>query len=163
MTHRNLKDILLKVAHKQLIQKPRYAAEKLSLIAGHFLKDAFASPQDVLRTYEDKKPTTRKFLKLLDASPPTQAENKSFGFLQQYIRGLGDAGLRRLLRFLTGSDVICVNKVEVLFTPTVGLARRPAAHTCGPVLELPWTHTAYPELALKWTVSWLLRAPSALA
>lgn len=145
-TQTNLKGILLKVAHKQLIQKPRYAAEKISLIAGQFLKEAFVSPQDVLRMYEHKKPTTRKFLKLLDASPTTQAENQSFRFLQQYIRGLDDTGLRRLLRFLTGSDVICVNKVEVLFTPTVGLARRPVAHTCGPVLELPWTYTAYPEL-----------------
>ena len=120
-TQGNLKGILLKVAHKQLIQKPRYAAEKMSLIAGHFLK-AFVSPQHVLQMYEDKKPSTRKLLKLLDASPTTQAESQSFRFLQQYIRGLDDAGLRRMLRFVTGSDVICVNKVEVLFTPLDGLA-----------------------------------------
>ncbi|XP_049437634.1 uncharacterized protein LOC125891993 isoform X1 [Epinephelus fuscoguttatus] len=129
-TQGNLKGILLKVAHKQLIQKPRYAAEKMSLIAGHFLKEAFVSPQHVLQMYEDKKPSTRKLLKLLDASPTTQAESQSFRFLQQYIRGLDDAGLRRMLRFVTGSDVICVNRVEVLFTPLDGLARRPVAHTC---------------------------------
>lgn len=145
-TQDNLKGILLKVAHKQLIQKPRYAAEKMSLIASHFLKEAFVSPQHVLQMYEDKKPTTRKLLKLLDASPATQAENQSFCFLQQYIRGLDDAGLRRMLRFVTGSDIICVNKIEVLFTPVDGLARRPVAHTCGPALELPWTYTSYPEL-----------------
>lgn len=145
-TQENLKDILLKVAHKQLIQKPRYAAEKMSLIASHFLKEAFVSPQAVLQMYEDKKPTTRKLLKLLDASPTTQAENQSFRFLQQYIRGLDDTGLRRMLRFVTGSDVICVKKVEILFTPLDGLARRPVAHTCGPALELPWTYTSYPEL-----------------
>lgn len=96
-TRDNLKGILLNVAHKQLIQKPRYAAEKMSLIAGHFLKEAFVSPQDFLRMYEDKKPTTRKLLKLLDASPTTQAENQSFQFLQQYIRGLDDARLRSCL------------------------------------------------------------------
>lgn len=145
-TQKNLKAILLKVAHKQLIQKPRYAAEKMSVIVSHILKEAFESPQAVLRMYEDKKPTTRKFLKLLNASPATQAENQSFRFLQQYIRGLDDAGLRRMLRFVTGSDIICVTKVEVLFTPVEGLARRPIAHTCGPVLELPWTYTSYPEL-----------------
>lgn len=144
-TQENLKGILLRVAHKQLIQKPRYAADKMSLIAGHFLKEAFVSPQHVLQMYEDKKPSTRKLLKLLDASPTTQAESQSLRFLQQYIRGLDDAGLRRMLRFVTGSD-ICVNKVEVLFTPLDGLARRPVAHTCGPALELPWTYTSYPEL-----------------
>lgn len=144
-TQENLKDILLKVAHKQLIQKPRYAVEKMS-VASHILKQTFVRPQDVQRMYEAKKATTRKLLKLLDASPTTQAENQSFWFLQQYIRRLDDAGLRKMLRFVTGSDVICVNKIEVLFTPLDGLARWPVAHTCGPVLELPWTYTSYPEL-----------------
>ncbi|KAL4000587.1 olfactory receptor [Sarotherodon galilaeus] len=50
-TKENLKGLLLKVAHKQLIQKPAYAAEKMSLVASHFLKEAFQSPQDVLQMY----------------------------------------------------------------------------------------------------------------
>ncbi|XP_070397922.1 uncharacterized protein [Nothobranchius furzeri] len=145
-TQKNLKSILRKVAHKQLIQKPSYAMEKISLVACHFLKEAFQSPQHVLQMYEDKKPTTRKLLKLLTASPISEAEKQSFRFLQQYIRGLDDAGLRKMFRFVTGSDVICVQKIEVLFTPVDGLARRPVAHTCGPVLEVPWTYTSYPEL-----------------
>ncbi|XP_063767224.1 uncharacterized protein LOC134883048 [Eleginops maclovinus] len=59
-TRNNLKGILLKVAHKQLIQKPRYASEKMSLIAGAFLKDAFTSPQHVLDMYEEKKTNSQK-------------------------------------------------------------------------------------------------------
>jgi len=62
----------------------------MSLIAGSCLKEAFVSPQDVLHVYEEKKPTTKKLLKLLDASPSTQAENERFHFLQQTIRGLDD-------------------------------------------------------------------------
>ena len=42
--------------------------------------------------------------------------------LQQYIRGLDDAGLRKMLRFVTGSDVISVNKIEIMFTAIDGLA-----------------------------------------
>lgn len=145
-TEETLKGILVSAAHKHLIQKPRYAAEQMSATASHILKESFSSPQAVLLMYEEKKPTTRKLLKLLDASPTTQAENQSFRFLLQYIRGLDDAGLRRMLRFVTGSDVICVNKVEVMFTSVEGLARRPIAHTCGPALELPWTYGSYPEL-----------------
>ncbi|XP_073808037.1 uncharacterized protein isoform X2 [Danio rerio] len=145
-TTENLKGLLLKVAHKQLIQKPAYAAEKMSSVASHFLKEAFQSPKDVLKMYEEKKPTTRKLLKLFSASPTTQAEKQSFRFLQQYIRGLDEIGFRRMFRFVTGSDVICVCQIEVLFTSSDGLARRPVAHTCGPVLELPWTYTSYPEL-----------------
>lgn len=145
-TQNNLKSILLKVAHKQLIQKPRCACEKMSLIAGASLKEAFVSTEHVLLMYENKKPTTKKLLKLLQASPSTQAETQSFRFLQQYIRGLDEVGLRRMLRFITGSDVICVDKIDIMFTSTDGLARRPIAHTCGPVLELPWTYASYPEL-----------------
>uniref|UniRef100_A0A096M4T5 HECT domain-containing protein n=1 Tax=Poecilia formosa TaxID=48698 RepID=A0A096M4T5_POEFO len=145
-TQDNLKGLLLSAAHKHLIQKPRYAAEQMSSTASHILKESFCSPQALLQMYQEKKPTTKRFLKLLEASPTTQAESQSFRFLQQYIRGLDDPGLRRMLRFVTGSDMICVNKVEVIFTPLEGLARRPIAHTCGPALELPWTYGSYPEL-----------------
>ena len=108
----NLKGLLLNVAHKQLIQKPTYAAEEMSLVASKFLKEAFQSPQDVLQIYENKKPTTRKLLKLLVASPTIQVETQRLRFLQQYIRGLDETQLRMMFRFLTGADV---RKVEVLF------------------------------------------------
>lgn len=58
-------------------------------------------------------------------------------------------GLRRLLRFVTGSDIICVTKIEVIFTVLEGLQRRPVAHTCGSVLELPCTYNSYPELRVE--------------
>ena len=76
-------------------------------------------------------------LKLITASPATQAENQSLRFLHQYIRGLDEIGLWKMLRFVTGSDVICVKEIEVIFTSLEGLARGPIAHTCGPTLELP--------------------------
>lgn len=47
------------------------------------------------------------------------------------------------------SDVLCVDKIEVIFTSNDGLARRPVAHTCGHVLELPWTYMSYPELRVE--------------
>lgn len=40
------------------------------------------------------------------------------------------------------SDVLCVDKIEVIFTSNDGLARRP-------VLELPWTYMSYPELRVE--------------
>lgn len=148
-TKDNLEGILLKVAHKQLIQKPRYSAEKMSFIASAFFKNTFLRPQDMIQMYEDKKPTTRKLIKLLDASPTTQTESQSLRFLQQYIRGLDNTGLRKMLRVATGSDVICVEKIEILFTHVDGLMRQHVAHTCGPTLELPWTYTSYPELRVE--------------
>ncbi len=96
--------------------------------------------------YEDKTPTARRILKLLVVSPQSQAESKCLRFLQQYIRGLDVVGLRKMLRFVTGSDVVSVDKIQVIFTSLDGLARRPVSHTCGPVLELPSTYSSYSEL-----------------
>ena len=48
-TQDNLKGILLKVAHKQLIQNQDIQQKKMSLIASHVLKEAFVRPQNVLQ------------------------------------------------------------------------------------------------------------------
>ena len=38
-----------------------------------------------------------------------------------------------------------VDKIEVTVTK-LDFGRRPVAHTCGPLLELPSTYLSYPEL-----------------
>lgn len=144
-TQENLKAVLLQVAHKQIIQQPKYALDNIAAVAGPTLRMFFPSVLD-MKKYDDLKPTTRKVLKLITATPATPAENQSLRFLHQYIRGLDEIGLLKMLRFATGSDVICVKEIEVIFTPLEGLARRPIAHTCGPTLELPSTYNSYPEL-----------------
>lgn len=47
--------------------------------------------------------------------------------------------------FVTGADVLCVPTIHVQFTELDGIARRPIAHTCGSVLELPSTYDEYTE------------------
>ncbi len=145
-TQQNLKELMLKAGHKQIIQLPKYALDNMSKEAKHIFRETFKSPVDILQMYEDKRPITRRILKLLDVSPQSQAESKCLRFLQQYIRGLDVVGLRKMLRFVTGSDVVSVDKIQVIFTSLDGLARRPVAHTCGPVLELPSTYSSYQEL-----------------
>ena len=143
-TQENLKAVLLQVAHKQIIQQPKYALDNIAAVAGPTLRKFFPSVLEIRKMYDDLKPTTRKVLKLIMASPATPAENQSF--LHQYIDGLDEIGLRKILRFVTGSDVICVKEIEVILTSLEGLARRQIAHTCGPTLELPSTYNSYPEL-----------------
>lgn len=145
----NLKAVLLQVAHKQIIQQPKYALDNMSAVAAQLLKTTITTTAKIQIMYTDKKTTCRKVLKLIEASPETPAERQALGFLQQYIRGLDEVGLRRLLRFVTGSDIICVTKIEVIFTALEGLQRRPVAHTCGSVLELPCTYNSYPELRVE--------------
>lgn len=145
----NLKPTLLSVAHKLIIQQPKYALDKMSEVVGSKLGKAFGSLASIQQIYEKVKPTTKKVLKLLEASPSTQPEHQSLRYLQQYIRGLDPSGLRRFLRFTTGSDAVCVDKIEIMLTPLDGIAHRPVAHTCGPALELPWTYMSFPELRVE--------------
>ncbi|MGH0160924.1 UNVERIFIED_CONTAM: hypothetical protein FKN15_045892 [Acipenser sinensis] len=96
--------------------------------------------------FAEKKPTTRKVLKLLQASLSTKEEDQSLKYLQQHIRGLDDASLRKMLRFMTGSDVICVEQLKIEFSSLEGWQGGLLhTHTCGPLLELPSTYQAYPE------------------
>ena len=121
----------------------------MSAVAAQLLKTTITTTANIQIMYTDKKTTCRKVLELIETSPETPAERQALGYLQQYVRGLDEVGLRRLLRFVTGSDIICVTKIEVIFTALEGLLRRPVAHTCGSVLELPYTYNSYPELRVE--------------
>ena len=59
--------------------------------------------------------------------------------------------MERFLHYLTGSDVITREEINVVFTALDGLQRRPVVHTCGPMLELPTTYDSYTELAEEFT------------
>ena len=145
----NLKAVLLQAAHKQMIKEPKYALDNMAAVAAKCLKTTINTPEQLEAMYTDKNPTRRKVLKLIEAHPVSAAEKQAFKFFQQYIRGLHDTGLRKLLRFITGSDITSVSKIEVLFTNVAGLSRRPVVHTCGAVLELPFTYNSYPELRIE--------------
>ena len=59
--------------------------------------------------------------------------------------------MTKLLRFLTGSDIIIIENTEVSFCAMQGLARRPITHTCAPVLELPNSYRNFCELREEFT------------
>ena len=62
------------------------------------------------------------------------------------MRSLSDGDLEKSLLFL-GSDTIVVDCIDVEFVGTPASARRrPIAHLCAPVVEVPHTYNSYPEL-----------------
>ncbi|XP_061180800.1 uncharacterized protein LOC133189443 [Saccostrea echinata] len=145
-TKENLHSLLNNIAHKELIQKPKYATDNMALGCRDALLSHFLSVEKILITYQDMEPTPKKVLKMIEAIPKGHSEATSLRYLQQYIRGQSSVSLKKLLRFLSGSEAITVDKIEVTFTQLEGLGRRPIAHTCGPLLELPSTYLSYPEL-----------------
>ena len=102
--------------------------------------------------YELLTPTPKKVLKAVVASPKTPPETEAHTMLKRYIRECDSKTLKNFLRFCTGSDLLVCDmdnktpkSIEISFNSLSGLQRRPVAHTCGRVLDIPTTYENYPE------------------
>ena len=74
-------------------------------------------------------------------------ERDSLKFLKRYIKGLDTPQkLSKFVRFISGSELMLFDAIQVHFTNVAGLGRRPIAHTCNTLLELSSTYQSYPEL-----------------
>ncbi|KAJ8314681.1 hypothetical protein KUTeg_006831, partial [Tegillarca granosa] len=130
----------LKIAHKTLIQEVKYIIDVIGHIGDDMLKTLFPDVKSFFSSYEQLMPSVSRMLALFNCNPVTTEQNKCLGYLQRFARGRNKKQLKQLLRFLTGSDIICVNKIDVSFIIRHGKGRLPSVHTCGPLLELPSTY-----------------------
>ena len=146
----NLLSLILQIAHRVVIQEPKYALDALQRVGKHFWITEFPSIDSILTMYEKLQPSVQKVLALLKASPVTKEQSDSLKYMQRFVRGRNKDQLKHLLRFLTGSDMLCVSSIEVTFVVRHGVGRVPTAHTCGPVLELPSTYVSYPDFRNEW-------------
>ncbi len=161
ITKDNILQTINELAHQEMLQKPKYIIDCFaSIIAVLKTFSPFQSVNSLKEMYDAKKPTPRKIVKLLRASPLSEAEHACFDHLKRYIRSLDGGRVSQFLAFITGGDVITCNSIRVTFLELTGASRRPIVHTCGPVLELPSTYQAYNELAeefnflIKDTLAW---------
>ena len=94
--------------------------------------------------YKGLQVSPMKVLALLESvNVTTQAEERVFGYLRQYIGNLKGDDLRNFLRFITGSCVASSKALTVSFNATSGIARRPFGHTCTHTLELSTSYASY--------------------
>ena len=138
--------MIINIAHKELIQQPKYALDAMTCVAGQALKSMFPQQEILHEMYTSKTPSTRKVIKLLNCSPQTREQAAALSYLKQFIKGLDDRMLKKFMRHVTGSEFICIEQIEISFNQMRGFARAPIFHTCGPLLELPSTYGSYPEL-----------------
>lgn len=141
-----VRPVILAIAHKELIQEPKYANDNIASTAREGLRLLLPDTKAIRSMYEAKKPTARKVVKLLDAEPQDREQSSSLGYLKQFIKGLDDSMLRKFLRHFTGAEVICTPSIKVSFNKMRGFGRAPQAHTCGPMMELPSTYSSYTDL-----------------
>ena len=155
-TVENAKCLLLEVAHKEIVQKAQYVADCWrDVLQTGFSGNKLSSADGISALFHDIEPTNKKVLgmiRLNDADAGiTSAEQATLQYLKRFVRGMELAQLKSFLIFVTGADVICVESIKISFTKLDGLARRPIAHTCGCVLELPSTYDTYADFRGEFT------------
>ena len=94
-----------------------------------------------------------KVLSLVEPYTNDEAEEKTWFYLRSYIGNMCDDELHCFVRFVTGSFVISVKSIAVLFNKTDGFARRPAVQTCSARLELSSTYASLPEFISEFRTS----------
>lgn len=110
----------------------------------------FSSPDCLLEIFVRGKPTSKKIISLFEANPETRAQEEALSYLKHFVRGMEDEKLTKLLRFCTGSNLVCVEKITINFNNLEGAERRPVAHTYGAVLDLPATYPSFPLFREEW-------------
>lgn len=74
-----------------------------------------------------------------------QSEERIYAYLTTMIGNMQGQELRAFLRFVTGASVCIAPKIKIAFNNLSGLGRRPIAHTCDFLLELPLSYVNYED------------------
>lgn len=78
------------------------------------------------------------------------AEERVCNYLQEMVGNMNQAQLQKFLRFATGSSVLVVKMITIQFNGLSGFGRRPIAHTCDCILELPVAYENYHDFFSEW-------------
>ncbi|XP_035805800.1 uncharacterized protein LOC118470554 [Amphiprion ocellaris] len=142
----NIKPAIQTMAHKVILQEPKYIVDCFSTPMA-LIQRKLSNRESVLSLYESKKATGKRVSQLLETTKMvlSQREQTTFNHFQRYVKNADQVQAEKILRFCTGSSVICTDKIMVCFNAETGLNRRPIVHTCGATLELPCTYGSYPE------------------
>lgn len=142
----NMQLAIERMAHKAILQEPKYIVDCFSTPMA-CLQQRLSDKESVLSLYETKKATGKRVLQLFETTNMvlSQREHTTFNYLQHYVKNADETKAEKILRFSTGSSVICVDKILVCFNAETGLRRRPVGDTCGATLHIPCTYCSYPE------------------
>ena len=97
--------------------------------------------------YRQLEPTAKKFNTLLKLDPRDDSERGAFNYFKRFIPGFPESDLAKLVKFITGLDLLTVPSIDVTFIKYGNeFSQRPIAHTCSLSLELPATYHNFCEL-----------------
>jgi len=147
VNEKNIKDVISEIAHKEIIQRPKYIID----IWSEELRNKvipIISKISLQEMYINKIPTPTNLLKNLQCPDKDESEikRKVFGFLKKFIREADQMLCTKFLRFVTGSDII-TDQININFTSAKdNYSRSPVAHTCTNTLDLPMSYDRFIDL-----------------
>lgn len=152
-TPSNLQQLLQQIAKYELCVKPTAAVAAI-----HSGIPSIHSPfwnnltvQDVQSLYKSLTVTASRVLGILQFPDTTNAaEERILGYLSSMVGNMNEVQLQNFLRFVTGSSVVLGKAIHVQFNGLSGLARRPIAHTCDCLLELPVAYSNFQDFFSEW-------------
>jgi len=148
-TKGNIKEVIGQIAHKEIIQQPMYVKE---CWYDGIQNCGISDRPDLDTLYEKLKPSVSKVLSVLEFPQNMSGQEMTVAsYLKRYIREVNDQTLKVFLRFCTSSDLLLIDfsgnyyPISIRFVDLTGALRRPVAHTCGRVVEIPINYDSYPD------------------
>ena len=131
-----------KMGKFEFVNKPLWAcaAFRQGIADNKMVEPLWEDSTDVDKFYDELRVTPQKIsqnLRVDDEEKLTKSQNTVYGYFCRYIKTCDDKKIRVLYRFLTGADVLAVNKLTVIFHLHVGKIPHITAHTCSGILDLP--------------------------
>ena len=149
----NVHEVIDEIARQEVIQKPHLMALCWQNVFTSLGKTrAFIDISSLNNIYRQLQPTSKKLITLLKSDPRDDSERDTFSYFKRFIRGHPEPDLGKLVKFITGSDLLTVPSIAVTFIKYENeFSLGPIAHTCSPSLELPSTYNNFCELREEFT------------
>ena len=147
-THSNLRSLVEQVARYEFCAKPAAALAFIhsGIPLNHKPFWERKNATDVQGLFYRMSVTPTKVLSMLEfCEIANELEERVCNYLTTMVGNMQVNELSLFLRFITGASVCIVPKIKVEFNALSGFGRRPIAHTCDCVLELPITYLNYDD------------------
>ena len=157
-TKENFRELLVEIAHAEIVQKPRYISNCFHEIFRKFCMNPVDTPINLIQYYEKRSPSAKKVIKCLKFDSKNENERNIFNYLSKYLKSISKDDLSLFLRFVTGGDLLPDHiDIEIVHQEP----RAPRARTCAAILTLSPTYSCFNELAEEFGS--ILKSPESFA
>ena len=150
-----LKEQIISIADQELLKKPAALCSLMRKGIPQNHMEVFwqeLSIKHITHIIMQQRPTPERVHNILTTTIEdlSNAQERVFYYLKEFVGTLHQDMLLDFLLFCTGS-VHQPQNIEVGFTSLTGMQRRPIAHTCSNILEVPTTYNSFQEFRREFT------------